>query len=330
MPSDFSIRPWLIACPAAGIVAGFVLRWWGPESWVTIVWAASTVPVLLTLLFDIVVSLRRGEVGLDIVAALSITAALLFGEELAAAVVALMYAGGQYLEGFAERHARREMTALLARVPRTTMRHRDDRLEEIPIELVEPGNRLLIRQGDVIPVDGTVALGTAALDQSALTGEAMPVQRTAGESVMSGSTNVGEAFDLVALRRAAESTYAGIVRLVEGAQRSKAPMSRLADRFAMVFLGVTVAIAGGAWLWTGDPIRAVAVLVVATPCPLILAVPGHRLRPVARGQAGHSDQGRQGAGDAGADSLFGDRQDGYAHRWPGSGRKGARDAGLFC
>jgi heavy metal translocating P-type ATPase len=273
MFSSFSIRPWLIAFPALGIAVGFALRFCGLESWVAGVWAVSTVPVLLTLLFDIVASLRRGEVGLDIVAALSMSAALLFGEELAAAVVALMYAGGQYLESFAERHARREMTALLARVPRTTMRHRDGQLEEIGLEVIKPGDRLLMRPGDVVPVDGTVALGTAVLDQSALTGEAIPVQRKVTESVLSGSTNVGEAFDLVALRRAAESTYAGIVRLVEAAQRSKAPMSRLADRFAMVFLGVTVAMAGGAWLWTGDPIRAVAVLVVATPCPLILAVP---------------------------------------------------------
>jgi heavy metal translocating P-type ATPase len=273
MITSVSLRPWLIAFPALGIIVGFALRFWGLESWVAGVWAVSTAPVLLTLLVDIVVSLRRGEVGLDIVAVLSMSAALLFGEELAAAVVALMYAGGQYLEGFAERHARREMTALLARVPRTTMRHRDGQLEEIGLEMVEAGDRLLMRQGDVIPVDGTVALGTAVLDQSALTGEAIPVQRKATEAVLSGSTNVGEAFDLVVQRRAAESTYAGIVRLVESAQRSKAPMSRLADRFSMVFLGVTVMIAGGAWLWTGDPIRAVAVLVVATPCPLILAVP---------------------------------------------------------
>ena len=201
------------------------------------------------------------------------TAALIFGEELAAAVVALMYAGGQYLEGFAERHARREMTALLARVPRTTARHRDGRLEEIAVELVKPGDRLLIRQGDVIPVDGTVANGLAVLDQSALTGESIPVQRKTAEAVMSGSTNAGDAFDLLATHSALESTYAGIVRLVESAQRSKAPMSRIADRFAMVFLGITVVIAGGAWFWTHDPIRAVAVLVVATPCPLILAVP---------------------------------------------------------
>ena len=117
------------------------------------------------------------------------------------------------------------------------------------------------------------ASGIAFLDQSALTGELIPVQRNGGEQIMSGVTNVGEAFDLLASRRAAESTYAGIVRLVEAAQRSKAPMSRLADRFAMVFLGVTVVMAGGAWFWTGNPIRGVAVLVVATPCPLILAVP---------------------------------------------------------
>ena len=136
-----------------------------------------------------------------------------------------------------------------------------------------PGDRLLVRQGDIVPVDGAVAAGLAVLDQSALTGESLPVQQTTGESVMSGSTNVGEAFDLTASHRAAESTYAGIVRLVEAAQRSKAPMSRLADRFAMAFLAATVVLAGGAWILTGDPIRAVAVLVVATPCPLILAVP---------------------------------------------------------
>jgi heavy metal translocating P-type ATPase len=184
-----------------------------------------------------------------------------------------MYSGGQYLEAFAERHARREMTAILARVPRTAVRHRNGVLEEVGLEAIVPGDRLLIRQGDVVPVDGTVASGVAILDQSALTGEPIPVQQRTGDEVMSGSTNAGEAFDLVASHHAAESTYAGIIRLVEEAQRSKAPMSRLADRFAILFLAVTVLISGAAWYWTGDPIRAVAVLVVATPCPLILAVP---------------------------------------------------------
>ncbi|MEA3107740.1 MAG: hypothetical protein QOI88_2345, partial [Gammaproteobacteria bacterium] len=258
---------------AFGLASGLALPFLGQPAWQGWVWTAFTIPVLLTLLYDIVSSLQRREVGLDIVAALSMTAALGVGENLAAVVVALMYAGGQYLEAFAERHARREMTAILARVPRTAVRHRKGKLEEVGLEAIVPGDRLLIRQGDVVPVDGAVASGVAILDQSALTGEPIPVQQRAGDKVMSGSTNAGEAFDLVASHYAAESTYAGIVRLVEEAQRSKAPMSRLADRFAMLFLAVTVLISGLAWYWTGDPVRAVAVLVVATPCPLILAVP---------------------------------------------------------
>lgn len=271
--SDVPIRPLLIGFPAAGLVLGFVLRATGGEQWVELVWAISTLPVLLALLVEIVRRVSRGEFGLDIVAALSMTSALVVGQQLAAAVVALMYAGGQYLEDFAEGHARREMTALLSRAPRTAMRHRNGQLEEIDVEMIATGDRLLIRQGEIVPADGTLASPLAVLDQSALTGESLPVQRTAGEAVMSGVTNAGEAFDVVAARPAAQSTYAGIVRLVEAAQRSKAPMVRLADRYSVVFLAATLAIAGGAWAWTQDPIRMVAVLVVATPCPLILAVP---------------------------------------------------------
>jgi len=267
------IRPYLAGLAALGLAVGFAAKPMGLGAWSDAVWAAVTLPILLALLIEIVTSLRRGDLGLDIVAALSMTAALAVGQDLAAAIVALMYAGGQYLESFAERAARREMTALLARVPRAALRHRDGRLEEVALDLVLPGDRLLVRLGDVVPVDGTVAEGVAVLDQSALTGESLPIQQGAGQPVMSGSTNVGEAFDLLASRRAEESTYAGIVRLVEAAQRSRAPMSRLADRYAIVFLAVTVALAGAAWALAGDPIRAVAVLMVATPCPLILAVP---------------------------------------------------------
>jgi heavy metal translocating P-type ATPase len=222
---------------------------------------------------EIVTSLRRGEVGLDIVAALSMTAALAFGEHLAAVVVALMYAGGQNLETFAERRARREMTALLGRVSRTATRYHDGGIEEVDLDMVRVGDRLLVRQGDAVAVDGEVVAGVAVLDQSALTGESLPVQLRPGQALMSGALNVGAPFDMTALRPAAESTYAGIIRLVEAAQRARSPMARVADRFAMVFLAVAVAIAGMAWFVSGDPIRAVAVLVIATPCPLILAVP---------------------------------------------------------
>ena len=266
-------RPWLAGIAAAGLGIGLVAKFAGAPGLAGEIWFAVTVPVLTVLLVEIVTSLRSGEVGLDIIAALSMTAALAIGEALAASIVALMYAGGQYLENFAERAARREMAALLSRVPHTAMRHRNGLLEEVPLELVLPCDRLLVRRGDVVPVDGTVAAGVAVLDQSALTGEPLPVKLKEGDAVLSGSTNTGDAFDLLAVRRAAESTYAGIVRLVEAAQRSRAPMSRLADRYALAFLGITVVLAGAAWWLSGEPVRAVAVLVVATPCPLILAVP---------------------------------------------------------
>ena len=266
-------RPYLAGLAAIGLLTGIIAKVAGRDAEAAAVWAAVTLPVLLALLVEIVTSLRRGEIGLDIVAGLSMAAALIFGENLAAAIVALMYAGGQYLEIYAERTARREMTALLSRVPRTAIRHHEGQLEEIAVDVVSPGDRLLIRRGDVVPVDGTVAEGVGVLDQSALTGEPLPVKAKPGEPVLSGSTNAGEAFDMIATRPAAESTYAGIVRLVEDAQRSRAPMSRMADRYAMLFLVLTVVLAGAAWWLSGDPIRAVAVLVVATPCPLILAVP---------------------------------------------------------
>ncbi len=263
----------ILLLAAIGLIAGLAFYFADQPDVANLVWFVGVVPALAALVVEILRSLRSGEVGLDIVAALSMTAALAFGETLAAAVVAVMYSGGTFLESFAEGRARREMHALLSRVPRTATRHRNGGLEEVPLDEIEPGDRLLIRQGDVVPVDGTVASDAAFVDTSALTGESLPVRLARGAETMSGSTNAGEAFDLTATREAKDSTYAGIVRLVEEAQASKAPMSRLADRWSLGFLAVTVTIAFAAWWFTGDPIRAVAVLVVATPCPLILAVP---------------------------------------------------------
>ncbi|MGF7161523.1 heavy metal translocating P-type ATPase [Rhodoligotrophos appendicifer] len=263
----------LLLAALGGLLGGLALFFGGRPELASTIWLMGVLPVLAALLVEILHSLWRGEVGLDIVAALSMSAALLFGETLAAAVVAVMYSGGTFLESFAEGRARREMRDLLARVPRTATRHLNGSLEDVPLDDIMPGDRLLIRQGDVVPVDGTVASASVFLDTSALTGESLPVRIEMGGDALSGSTNAGEAFDLVATHPAKDSTYAGIVKLVEEAQRSKAPMSRLADRWSLGFLLVTVAIAFAAGWFTGDPIRAVAVLVVATPCPLILAVP---------------------------------------------------------
>lgn len=267
------LKTLLLVIALAGLVTGLGLHFSGRSDLAQTVWFAGVVPVLAALVIEILRSLARGEVGLDIVAALSMSAALTFGETLAAAVVAVMYSGGTFLESLAEGRARREMRDLLSRVPRTATRHRNGGLEEVALEAVAPGDRLLIRQGDVVPVDGRIASAAAFVDTAALTGESLPVRLNRGAEAMSGSTNAGDAFDIEATREAKDSTYAGIVRLVEEAQASKAPMARLADRWSLGFLAITVAIAFAAWWFTGDPIRAVAVLVVATPCPLILAVP---------------------------------------------------------
>ncbi|MGZ8626200.1 MAG: heavy metal translocating P-type ATPase, partial [Actinomycetota bacterium] len=188
-------------------------------------------------------------------------------------MIAFMLASGRSLEDFADARAHRELSALLARAPRVAHRYVGETLESVGVEAVEPGDRLLVKQGEVVPVDGVLEAVTSVLDESALSGESRPIERERGERVRSGGVNAGPAFDLRAVASAAESTYAGIVRLVEQAQREKAPFVRLADRYALVFIPVTLVIAGTAWAVTGDPVRALAVLVVATPCPLILAAP---------------------------------------------------------
>jgi heavy metal translocating P-type ATPase len=267
------LRILLFAVALMGLAGGFLAPLAGLAHLQGVIWGGAAAIVLAVLLTEIVSSLARGEVGLDLVAGLSISAAIGFGETLAAGVVALMYAGGQLLEDFAANRARADMRALLARVPKTALRYDDGHLAEVAIDAIRPGDRLLIRQGDIVPVDGRIVSGKALLDLAALTGESVPVRSLEGQSVPSGARSLDTAFDMAAGKPASESTYAGIVRLVEAAQAAKAPMVRLADRYALLFLAVTVALAGGTWALTGDHIRMLAVLVAATPCPLILAVP---------------------------------------------------------
>jgi heavy metal translocating P-type ATPase len=273
----------LLVSAIAGLGLGIVANALGAGGIAQICWSIATLTVLAGLAAEIAQALRRGDFGLDLVAALSMTAALLVGESLAANVVALMYAGGQMLERFAEGRARAEMTALLGRVPRTAMRRAASGLETVAIDLIAPGDVVVVRKGEMVPVDGRLAPDhSATLDTSSLTGESLPRAVEPSGDVLSGSVCSDRSFDMIVLRPAAESTYAGIVRLVEQAQAGKAPMSRLADRYALGFLVATVVIAGIAWLMSGLPARAVAVLVVATPCPLILAVPVALMSGVSR------------------------------------------------
>ncbi len=264
----------LLALVAIALLVGTVAWLTGWPDLSAASWAAGTAMILASLLTEIAITLGRKEFGLDLIAALAMGGALFLGEYLTGSIVALMYTGGEALEDFAQRRARRELTALLNRVPLTAVRYADGQLQEVSIEELNPGDRILIRRGEVVPVDGNVMDdGIAVLDESALTGEALPVRRRSGGPVTSGTTNAGDAFEMLAANSASNSTYAAIVRLVEAAKAAKAPIVRLADRYALGFLAVTLLLAGAAWAISGEPVRALAVLVIATPCPLILAVP---------------------------------------------------------
>jgi heavy metal translocating P-type ATPase len=184
-----------------------------------------------------------------------------------------MIATGRALEDYAANRAERELSSLLSRAPRVAHRLEDGAVNTVSLEHVLVGDTLIVKEGDVLPVDGIVSAGPAVLDEAALTGESRLAERQVGDQVRSGTANAGAPFHMRATTTAADSTYAGIIRMVREAQASKAPLVRLADRYAQLFVPVTLTVAGGAWLISGNPARALAVLVVATPCPLLLAAP---------------------------------------------------------
>jgi heavy metal translocating P-type ATPase len=256
-----------------GLLAGGVAWLAGFHRAAGHLWQATIILVLLPLALDIVASLRRRELGVDAIALLAMAGALAFGQYLAGAVVALMLSGGEMLEIYAGARARKELSSLVERAPRVVHRYEEDRLADPPIEEVRPGDRLLVKPGEIVPVDGVLLGPDAVLDESALTGESTPVDRRPGDRVPSGSLNDGGPFDLRAVATAERSTYAAIVRLVQEAEASRPPFVRMADRYSLIFLPITLVIAGLAWKLSGHPVRALAVLVVATPCPLILAAP---------------------------------------------------------
>jgi heavy metal translocating P-type ATPase len=257
----------------AGLVGGGVLHLLGLPTAGDAVWAATNAGMLGLLTWSVGRRIARRDIGVDAIALVSMAGALALGEYLAGAVIALMLAGGDMLEAMAGRRARRELTALVKRAPRIAHRRRGDLLEEVPIDAVAVGDVILVRAGEVIPVDGVVEGGGALVDESTLTGEPLPVAHVTGSLVRSGTANAGSVFELRATRAARDSAYAALVRLVQRAETERAPLVRMADRYAAFFLPLTAVVAGTAWAVSGDAVRALAVFVVATPCPLILAAP---------------------------------------------------------
>jgi heavy metal translocating P-type ATPase len=263
----------LVSIAISGLAAGLAAALAGRPALADLCWTLATLPVIAGLAVSMTRDLLAGRLGVDAIALVSMSAAVALGQPLAGAVVALMYSGGNVLEDIAVARAERDLRSLVDRAPREAHRLADGRVEEVPISAVAIGDRLLVHAGEVVPVDGVVNANAATIDESALTGEPIPVAKARGAAIFSGSLNAGETFEMSVSALAGESTYAGIVRLVTAAQTAKAPFVRLADRYALIFLPVTLALAFVAWLISGDLLRSLAVLVAATPCPLILAAP---------------------------------------------------------
>ncbi len=259
---------------ALSILVGGALYLSGRHAAGTDVWAAAVLVLAAELAFEVGRTVIVGHhMGVDTIALVAMVGALALGQEFAGVIIGLMFSGGQTLEEVASTRARRELTALVQRAPKVTQLRVGDRLEQVPVAQVEAGDVVVVRTGEVVPVDGIVVGGEAVVDTSTLSGESLPVTVGVGMPVLSGSANAGSPFDVRADRPAAESAYAALVRLVEQAQAHRAPFVRMADRYAGFFLPATLIAAALAWAISGDPVRALAVVVVATPCPLILAAP---------------------------------------------------------
>jgi heavy metal translocating P-type ATPase len=273
----------LAAAALVSICAGGILHLAGQSGAGDAVWAAVTAALLALLAVEVARSLAHGDIGVDAIALLAIAGALALGELLAAALVALMLTGGNALEALARQRARRELELLVDRAPKAANRMTaGGRVERIAAAEVRVGDRLLVRAGEVIPTDGAVVSAEAIVDTSTMTGEPLPTTVVRGGAVSGGCVNAGDAFEIEASTTAEGSAYAALVRLVREAEASEAPFVRMADRYAAAFLPATVVVAGLAWALSGSASRAVAVLVVATPCPLILAAPVAFLSGVSR------------------------------------------------
>jgi heavy metal translocating P-type ATPase len=233
---------------------------------------AALIIVGAPLIWRTIRGMLHGRFAADVVAALAILTAIILGQPIPGLVVVLMLTGGEALERYAEGRASRAVRDLEAAAPRIAHRL-GDTVADVPVDEVTAGDRILIRPGEIVPCDGVVTDGRSHLDTSSLTGEPVPVLAVADTVVLSGSINQEGALTIRVTAVAAESQYARIVELVRTAQASKAPIQRAADRAAVWFTPTTLVVCALAWLLSRDPERILAVLVVATPCPLILATP---------------------------------------------------------
>lgn len=230
---------------------------------------ASTLPLLKDMLQD----LRSGSYGIDILAITAIVASVILKEYWAAIIIVIMLTGGEALEDYAEHRAKSELDSLLTRSPQKATVLRGRKTIEVPVHQVQTGDKIILKPGEVVPVDAVILEGGGSFDEAALTGESLPVSKQPGEELLSGSINLDGAITARCVRIAKNSQYEQIIKMVRAANNSQAPFVRLADKYSIPFTLIAYFIAGGVWLISGDPMRFLQVIVVATPCPLLLAAP---------------------------------------------------------
>ncbi|HET8878388.1 MAG TPA: heavy metal translocating P-type ATPase [Arthrobacter sp.] len=278
----------LVAGTVAALLAVIVLMVSGQEGIARVAASLYALAVATYLAVGMVRRLIGGTWGIDILAVTAIVSTVLVGEFVASMIIVLMMAGGTALEDYAAGRAKAELTALLERVPQTAHRERagvsadgthqdgsfaDGQHEDVAATDVRIGDILLVRPGEVVPLDGVLLSDSGTFDESSLTGESLPVERVAGEGLMSGSLNGEAAVRMRVTARMEDSQYSRIVALVREAADSKAPMVRLADRYAVPFTALAYVLGAVGWIISGSPARFAEVLVVATPCPLLIAAP---------------------------------------------------------
>lgn len=253
-----------------GIFCKFAFKTSEISHWI---WGATLLIGGLPIIYKTTRGMLKGQFASDIVASLAIVTAILMDQAFAGAVVVLMQSGGEAIENFGFRRATSSLGSLIARAPLYAYRKTDGCIEKINIQDIQIGNILIIRAGDFVPCDGTIVDGTCEMDESALTGEPLARNKGAGDLVYSGTIDVVGSFEMRADQIAQESQYAKIIALVKEAQQQKAPIQRLADFYAVLFTPLTLLISALGYFYTKDPTTILSVLVVATPCPLILATP---------------------------------------------------------
>lgn len=263
----------LFAFGLVAALAALVLDLMGFDSAAHWVLGIVAVIELMPLVWGMVQDVRYGTYGVDLLAATAIATSVIMHEYWAAIVIVLMLTGGESLEDYAEKRASRELDALMTRAPQKAHLLKGRSETDVAVRTLVAGDKIIIRPGEIVPVDGTILEGTASFDEASLTGESLPQTREIGDTLLSGSVNMDGEVTVRALHTAAESQYEQIIKLVQNASKSQTPFVRLADRYSIPFTIVSFGIAILAWVLSGDSLRFLEVIVVATPCPLILAAP---------------------------------------------------------